>query len=71
MTISHAPSYGKAKEAARKIFGIIEEPSTINAKSSKGIEVVQRGEIEFREVDFRYPSRQQRVLRSINFKIAA
>lgn len=58
MTISHAPSYGKAKEAAGKIFAIIEEKSTIDARNLKGLQKIEKGEIEFKDVDFRYPSRQ-------------
>lgn len=36
MTISHAPSYGKAKDSASKIFAIIDEKSTIDARDPKG-----------------------------------
>lgn len=36
MQISMAPSYSKAKQAANKIFEIIEEKSPIDTKNPKG-----------------------------------
>ncbi len=47
-TLSAAPSVGKAKEAARKIFEIIEERSVIDPRDAKGIKTIERGEIEFK-----------------------
>jgi ABC-type multidrug transport system fused ATPase/permease subunit len=58
MNISAAPSYTKAKMAANKIFEIIEEKSPIDTMHPKGEVMVKEGSIEFKEVDFRYPSRK-------------
>ena len=66
-----------AEKAAKKIFKIIEEPSLINAvkidddKTKKSINLEQvRGEIEFKDVWFRYPTRKEDfVLRGLNIKI--
>jgi ABC-type multidrug transport system fused ATPase/permease subunit len=71
MTISSAPSLGKAKDSASKVFGIIDEKSTIDVRSTKGVAEVAAGEIEFCEVDFKYPTRDERVLRRLKLKIPA
>lgn len=62
------PSVSKAKQAARTVFGIIEEPSTIDPKQSGNI-VDLHGCIEFRNIFFRYPSRRRYVLRKFNLRI--
>jgi len=61
-SLSHAPSIGKAKSAAVKVFDIIEEESKIDTRVPHGEKVIQRGEIEFKKVDFKYPSRTTKVL---------
>ena len=70
-SLSHAPSIGKAKSAAVKIFDIIEEESKIDVRSTTGEKIIQRGEIELRNVDFKYPSRSTKVLSNCNMKITA
>jgi ABC-type multidrug transport system fused ATPase/permease subunit len=60
--LSQIPSMSKAKEAANTIFAIIDEPSLIDVRDEKGLKEVKKGEIEFNKVDFRYPSRTQKVL---------
>ena len=62
------PSVQKAKQAARNIFGIIEEKSKIDPKQP-GIEFESAGAIIFKNVVFRYPSRQKFVLRNFTLKI--
>jgi ATP-binding cassette subfamily B protein len=62
------PSVSKAKQAARTVFGIIEEPSTIDPKQPGNI-VDLNGCIEFRNIFFRYPSRRRYVLRKFNLRI--
>ena len=47
ISLSSAPSVGKAKSAAKAIFGIIDEPSQIDTREEKGEKVIKRGEIEF------------------------
>lgn len=57
------PDMGKGRKAATNIFSYIELPSTINAvdipDSARQINPETfRGEIEFRDVWFRYPTRR-------------
>lgn len=66
--MSQMPSISKAKASARKVFGIIEEPSKINPKQS-GTESINAGRIEFSNVSFRYPSRKNYVLKNFNLKV--
>lgn len=69
--LAHAPSMGKAKDAAKEVFSIIDEESKIDARSEKGVMKVAHGEITIQDVDFRYPSKQTRVLRKLNLTIPA
>jgi len=71
ISLSSAPSLGKAKDAAKAIFGIIDEPSKIDTRDEKGVKEVTKGEIEFVSTDFRYPSRNQNVLNGMKMKIEA
>jgi ATP-binding cassette subfamily B (MDR/TAP) protein 1 len=70
------PDVGKATQAALNIFGIIDIPSEINAMESqagkKQVEpAVFKGEIEFQNVWFRYPTRKSDwILRGLNMKIS-
>ena len=57
LSMSSAPSVSKAQSAASTIFSIIDEPSKIDTRSNEGVKVVTRGEIEFRDASFQYPSR--------------
>ena len=60
IALSNMPSVQKAKQAAKNIFEIVDEPSTLDVRkhdSSKKT-VVASGEIEFQNVMFRYPSRE-------------
>jgi len=74
---SFGPDMEKANAAAEKIFKIIELPSTINAvemdekKNKKNIDADKvRGEIEFKDVWFRYPTRKEDfVMRGLSIKI--
>jgi ABC-type multidrug transport system fused ATPase/permease subunit len=71
------PDVKKANAAAEKIFTITQSPSDIDvlAQDPKAIEVKPeafRGEIEFRDVWFRYPTRRnQWVFKGLNLKINA
>ena len=68
---------GKAKQAAIKIFSIIERPSQITAMvkepQMKNLPIDQekfQGNIQFHNVWFRYPTRKTDwVLRGLNLKI--
>jgi ABC-type multidrug transport system fused ATPase/permease subunit len=66
---------GKAKKAALTIFSFIDIPSKINAVDIKpeAINIDDRtfkGEIEFKDVWFRYPTRKNEwVFRGLNLKL--
>ena len=67
---------GKAKKAGLAIFGFIDIPTKINAVDipEDALEInteVFRGEIEFRNVWFRYPTRKNEwVFKGLNLKIS-
>lgn len=58
---ANIPSITKAKSAAIPIFSIIDEKSTLDIRDFEGpekIKVIQHGEIVFKNVTFKYPSRE-------------
>ena len=71
------PATGKAAKSAERIFGIMDEPSDIDVTKAEPREVIanedtMKGEIEFRNVWFRYPTRKQAwVLKNFSLKINA
>lgn len=71
LSIANAPSIVKAKMAARKIFEIIDEPSIIDTRQKGGLKTIEEGRIEFSKVDFLYPSRKEKVLKSLDMVIPA
>ena len=71
---SYGPDTAKAKEAAIKVLKIVDTPTMINAvdikEGSRPIPENFRGEIEFKNVWFRYPMRpNQWVFKGLNLKI--
>ena len=66
---------GKAKKAGLKVFGFIEIPTKINAVDipEEAIDIDPnnfKGEIEFRDVWFRYPTRKNEwVFKGLNLTI--
>ena len=76
---SFGPDMEKAEAAAKKIFKVIEVPSTINAvemdeenkNKVKRIDIESvKGEIEFKDVWFRYPTRKEDfVMKGLSIKI--
>ena len=75
-SISMGPDAAKATKAAQKIFLIMRKPSKVDPLSdeTKAATPVPantfRGEIEFRDVWFRYPTRlEQWVFKGLNLKI--
>jgi ABC-type multidrug transport system fused ATPase/permease subunit len=54
---SNMPSVSKAKAAAKKIFEIVDEKSKVDVRDEKGEKVIAAGELEFKNVNFIYPSR--------------
>lgn len=73
----HGPSAGKGIESACKIYDIIDEPSEIDPFIQKEGEIIAtrnnvKGDIEFRNVWFRYPTRKDTwILKGLNLKIKA
>jgi ATP-binding cassette, subfamily B (MDR/TAP), member 1 len=68
---SFAPDMGKAHQAAHELKNLFDRKPTIDTWSQDGdkLETVS-GEIEFRDVHFRYPTRpEQPVLRGLNLSI--
>ena len=71
----HGPSAGKGIEAAWKIYDIIDEPSSIDPFEVNRREIIAdntniKGEIEFKNVWFRYPTRKdQWILKGLSMKI--
>mmetsp|Transcript_7498 Transcript_7498/g.6810 ORF Transcript_7498/g.6810 Transcript_7498/m.6810 type:complete len:104 (-) Transcript_7498:1161-1472(-) len=71
-SISVMPSMARAQQSAKKIYGIIEEKSLIDAREKKGeFKVIQQGEIDLKNVTFKYPSRNMLVLANLYLKIPA
>ncbi len=76
-SLSMGPDINKAKRAALKIFYTISRPSKIDVMSESTASAIKpsalfAGEIEFKDVWFRYPTRlQQWVFKGLNLKINA
>lgn len=78
---SMGPDIAKAKKAALKIFQIMRRPSEIDVLENDGSTTTKgndvnaktfRGEIEFKDVWFRYPTRlEQWIFKGLNLKINA
>ena len=73
MQAQNIPSISKAREAAKVIFNIIDEPSAldIDTRNEDTVDEVVSGMIQFKEVSFKYPTRDQLVLDQMNLKIPA
>ena len=70
--LSRVPSAAQAKESAKKIFSIIDEPSTLDVRDESGkLKAFPEGAIEMRNLNFRYPSRTKKVLNHFNMSIPA
>jgi subfamily B ATP-binding cassette protein MsbA len=65
------PSATQAKESAKKIFSIVDDESTLDSRVKLDRVKVAKGEIEFKEVSFSYPTRKHRVLRNFDLHIPA
>lgn len=68
---SFSPDMGKAKNAAYEFRKLFDRRPVIDTWSSEGEAIDQcRGEIEFKDVHFRYPTRpEQPVLRGLNLSV--
>lgn len=72
-SMSNVPSVNKAKQSAGKIFEITDERSTLDVRSATDTQIkeVKEGKIEFKNVDFKYPSRTTKIFNEFNMEIPA
>ncbi|XP_059477144.1 ATP-dependent translocase ABCB1-like isoform X2 [Neocloeon triangulifer] len=69
-TSAYMQDYTKAKNAANLMFELIEQQPAIDVAAAPGARPDIRGDVEFREVRFRYPSRPAvPVLRGLSFRV--
>ena len=67
---SFAPDMGAGNAAAGKIFKVINEPSRIDPFAKEGMFINKiEGRIEFKDVWFKYPTRDEWILRGVSFII--
>lgn len=73
MSAANVPSMAKAAASAQKVFNIIDEKSTLDAREGKDKKVqnVGKGDIQFKKVDFKYPSRSDKILNKLDLHIPA
>lgn len=73
IAMSNVPSVQKAKNSASNIFAIIDEKSTLDVREQVAGKknVVEHGEIVFKDVTFSYPTRQATVLKDFYMCIPA
>jgi ABC-type multidrug transport system fused ATPase/permease subunit len=71
VAVSQMPSISKAKKSAREVFGIIEEKSLIDVKSTFHMtsSTIKKGTIVFENVSFKYPSRNKFILKNFSLRI--
>ena len=68
--LAFAPDVGSAKASAVNIFEIFDTKPAIDIdEPSQNVRTPIRGEIEFRDVTFKYPSRQKHIFKNFNLKI--
>ena len=70
---ANIPSIGKAKAAAVPVFSIIDEPSALDTRKPKGkkLRKIEQGKVELINCNFKYPTRQQKVMDDFNLTIPA
>ena len=69
MALTQIPGKEQAQDAARTIFGIIDEPSACDVRKEKPRKEITHGEIEFEDVTFKYPTADQPLLKNFSMKI--
>ncbi|XP_030639390.1 ATP-dependent translocase ABCB1 [Chanos chanos] len=72
-TSPNIQAFSSARGAAHKVFGIIDHEPNINSFSDEGHKLDSvKGNIEFKNIHFSYPSRQDvKVLNGMNLKISS
>ena len=70
--LQFAPDVGSAQKAAHNIFRILDTKPAIDIDDPRQtIRKVIKGDIEFRNVWFKYPSREKQIFQGLNLKINA
>lgn len=71
LTSPHLEAFAVARGSAAAIFQVLDRVPTIDSLSTEGTKLKSvNGEIEFRDVHFRYPARKDvKVLQGLNLKI--
>lgn len=71
VSVSQMPSKSKAEKSATNVFAIIEEDSLIDSRQQGEVKNVQikDGQIVFKDVLFKYPSRNKYILQGLNLTI--
>ena len=68
--MQYAPDAGAAKSAAVNIFEVLDrEPAIKYDDPKQNVKKDIAGEIEFKDVWFRYPTRPKHILRGVSFKV--
>jgi ABC-type multidrug transport system fused ATPase/permease subunit len=72
-SFSNIPSINKAKASAKNVFEVIDTKSTLDVRLEHKDQhtVIERGQIDFYNVDFKYPTRDHIVLNKFNMRIPA
>ncbi|XP_060756248.1 ATP-binding cassette, sub-family B (MDR/TAP), member 4 [Neoarius graeffei] len=72
-TTPNIQAFSTARGAAHKVFSIIDHKPSINSFSDEGYKLdMVKGNIEFKDIHFSYPSRQDvKVLNSMNLKVSS
>jgi ATP-binding cassette subfamily B (MDR/TAP) protein 1 len=68
------PDVGKAKIAAKGIFNMLDAQCLVEVSNNKNIQPIGssvKGDIEFRNVSFKYPTRNDQIFKNLSFKISA
>ena len=70
--LQSAPDVGAAQAAARNIFRILDTKPAIDIDDpNQTVRKVIKGDIEFRNVWFKYPTREKQIFKGLNLKINA
>jgi len=73
MSAANVPSVARAVQSANKVFDVIDEQSTLDPRDGikKKVQGIEKGDIRFTKVDFKYPSRDERILKELDLHIPA
>lgn len=70
--VSSVPNAAEARESASVIFSMIDDKSALDVRNFESkLKIVPKGTIEFKNINFNYPSRKAKVLKNFNMTIPA